>query len=137
MPLTPLDLFIRATDALVKFDANFSSQRDDELDVYILELQGAEVRTLWEKVKTVFDKCLNYFAEEDSSGEDITAADTKYDVAFRCYLKVLASINRKLDELRAPPNARNTIGANDEFRPTRRQNEPRKFVVWNTIPTKL
>lgn len=88
---------------LVKFDPNFSYQRGDELNVYISEIKGAEVIMSWEKINTLFDKCLNYFAEKYSSGEDITAADTKYDTVFRCYLKVLAFINRKLVELRARP----------------------------------
>ena len=77
MPLNPLDLFIRATNALV----NFSSQRDEELDVYILELQGAEVRTLWDKVKFQFEKCLDYLHEDKNSNEDdISAADIKYRI---------------------------------------------------------
>lgn len=46
MLLTPLDLFIRGTNSLVKFDAYFSSQRDEEVDVYILVLLGAAVKTL-------------------------------------------------------------------------------------------
>ncbi|XP_073833229.1 uncharacterized protein [Musca autumnalis] len=101
MPLTPLDLFNRAADALVKFDAYFSSQRDDELDVYILELLGAEARTLWEKVKLQSDICLNYLYEDKNSNKDnLVAADIKFDVAYKCFMNVLSSINRKLGVLR-------------------------------------
>ncbi|XP_073838563.1 uncharacterized protein [Musca autumnalis] len=79
MSVTRLDLFIRATDALVKFDASFSAQRDEELDIYILELQEAEVKRLWDRVKTTFEDCLNFFKEDDSSGNDVTAVDGKYE----------------------------------------------------------
>ena len=67
MVLTPLDFCIRATDALVKFDANFASLRDDDLDIYSLEIQGNEARELWSKVKEMFDKCLNYLQKVNFS----------------------------------------------------------------------
>lgn len=79
MTVTPLDLFIRATNALVKFDVNFSSQR---YEVYIQELQGGEVRALWENVKLQFDKCLDYLYDDQNSNEDdISDAYIKCDVA--------------------------------------------------------
>lgn len=59
MPHTPLDIFVRATDALVKFNANFNSQQDKELHMYILELHRAEVRTPCDKFKF---QCQEYYA---------------------------------------------------------------------------
>ena len=101
MPLSPLDFFIRATDALVKFEANFTSLREEELDIYSLDVQAAEARELWSKVKEMFDQCLTYLqTSEDAESEDITSAESKYDVAYRAYVNVIASINRKLDQLR-------------------------------------
>lgn len=75
MPLSPLDFFIRATDALVKFEANFTSLREEELDIYSLDVQAAEARELWSKVKEMFDQCLKYLqTSKDAESEDITSA---------------------------------------------------------------
>ena len=104
--MTPLDFFIRATDALVKFEANFTSILDEDLDVYSLEIQGAEAKELWVKVKDFFEKCLNDIQSSDtSSAEELTSVESKYDVAFKAYVKVLSAINRKVDQLRTMPKA--------------------------------
>lgn len=60
MPVTPLDWFIRASDALIKFDAHFNLLREDELDEYELEFRSAEMDKLWAKVQETFDKCIDY-----------------------------------------------------------------------------
>ena len=70
MSLTVPDFFIRATDALVKFEANFTSILDEDLDVYSLEIQGVEAKELWGKVKNLFEKCLNDIQSSDSSSAE-------------------------------------------------------------------
>lgn len=54
MPVTPLDWFTRASDALIKFDAHFNLLREDELDEYELEFQSAKMDKLWIEVEETF-----------------------------------------------------------------------------------
>lgn len=43
------------------------------------------------------DQCLTYIhTSEDAEREDITSAESKYDVVYKAYVNVIASINRKL-----------------------------------------
>lgn len=58
MPFTPLDMFIRASDALIKFDAHFNLVRDEDMDEFELEVRCAEIEKLWAKVQEMFDKFL-------------------------------------------------------------------------------
>lgn len=101
MPITPLDFFIRASDALVKFNANFNTLRDEDLDIYCLEVRSSELKTLWVKAKSTFDECLGYLqTAEAATKADIDSADGKYDVAYEAYMQCLSAINRKLDQIR-------------------------------------
>lgn len=60
MSFTPLDMFIRASDALIKFDAHFSLVREEETDEFELEVRCSEIEKLWIKVQEMFDKCLDF-----------------------------------------------------------------------------
>ncbi|XP_075163297.1 uncharacterized protein LOC142235931 [Haematobia irritans] len=102
MTTTPLTAFTRATDAVVRFETKFHSLRDDDLTAYRLECHGSEAKSLWEKVKSLFDECLDFVSTQSNATEAVAAADSKYDVAYNCYLNVMESIQRKLEELRAP-----------------------------------
>ncbi|XP_073811867.1 uncharacterized protein [Musca autumnalis] len=100
MPVTPLDLFIRATDAMVKFDTHFSVMRDEDIDEYDLEVRREEILKLWGKVQELFEKCLDYLMSAvDSKKEDIDSVDSKYDVSYQIYMRCFSSINRKLGKL--------------------------------------
>lgn len=101
MSITPLSMFIRTSDALVKFNAAFQLIRSDEHTVYTLEVQGSELRKLWSKVKSTYDKCLDYLTTlEGASNDDIDAADEKYDSSYRAFVQCLSSINQKLDQIK-------------------------------------
>ena len=106
MPLTSLDFFIRATDALIKFDANFSDLQGDNMDIYALEIQASEVKELWAKVKDRCETCLNDLRSADEPSDDeFTSVESKYHVAYKAYVNALSSINRKVDQLRGSPKA--------------------------------
>ncbi|XP_058976757.1 uncharacterized protein LOC131801808 [Musca domestica] len=101
MPLTPIDMFIRASDALVKFNASFESMSDEELDFQYLKSQMNGLENLWERVQEKFEKgCDFMMTSVETSKEEIDAVDQKYHASFQLYLRCQAAINRKLDQFK-------------------------------------
>ncbi|XP_061396698.1 uncharacterized protein LOC133332313, partial [Musca vetustissima] len=80
MPITPLDLFIRATDAVVKFEAHYNALDTDELDKYDLEVRSEEIQKLWAQAYDMYGKCLEYLMSSvEAKKEDIDSVDTNRD----------------------------------------------------------
>ena len=69
----------------------------------------SEAKSLWDKVKDTYDKCLTSIklAGEDQE-TDLESAQSKYNAAFKAYVNVIASTNRKLDQLRASQKPSNS-----------------------------
>lgn len=101
MPITPLDLFIRASDALVKFEAHYNALNSEEIDRYDLEVRSEEIQKLWAQAHDMFGKCLDYLMSSvDAKKEDIDSVDSKYEVSYQTYLRCLSAIRRKLGQLK-------------------------------------
>ena len=60
MSETALDIFIRDSDALIKFEVRFNDIREDKHSVFNLEIRGKELSLLWEQVKSSYRTCLSY-----------------------------------------------------------------------------
>ena len=97
MPATALDVFIRDSDALIKYEARFNNIREELHSVFNLEIRGKEINLLWEQVKSSYRSCLSYLENsENVEPEDVDAAESKYDATFNAYVTCLALINEKL-----------------------------------------
>lgn len=60
MALTPLYLFTRASDTLVKFNTQFGAVNDEYLEVFNEEIRSSEIAKFWSTVQEQVDKCLNF-----------------------------------------------------------------------------
>ncbi|XP_073841440.1 uncharacterized protein [Musca autumnalis] len=119
MSLSPLDCFIRASDAIVQFEAFFNSLRDEELDIYILEVQSSEAKSLWDKVKETYDQCLASIQLSGEVQENLESAQSKYLVAYKAYVNVIATANRKLDQFRSSQkNSNSSLAQNVASQPS-------------------
>ncbi|XP_073841230.1 uncharacterized protein [Musca autumnalis] len=119
MSLSPLDCFIRASDAIVQFEAFFNSLRDEELDIYILEVQSSEAKSLWDKVKETYDQCLASIQLSGEVQENLESAQSKYLVAYKAYVNVIATANRKLDQFRSSQkNSNSSLAQNVAYQPS-------------------
>ncbi|XP_037809054.1 uncharacterized protein LOC119601889 [Lucilia sericata] len=102
MPLTALERFTRASDAVIKFEANFNNIREEDHHVYYFEVLESELKMCWEKVKITFDKCLDDLeSSEDAEPEDIQVAESKFQSTLNVYARCSKSIKIKIDELEA------------------------------------
>ncbi|XP_046810023.1 uncharacterized protein K02A2.6-like [Lucilia cuprina] len=92
MPLTAHERFTRASDSVIKFEANFNNIREEE----------HELKMCWEKVKITFDKCLDDLeSSEDAEPEGIQVAESKFQSTLTVYARCSKSIKIKIDELEA------------------------------------
>ena len=112
MSITPVSLFIRATDALVKFNAHFLLIKSDDHNTYSLQIQASDIRKLWSKVKSTYDKCMDYLTTLDGAQlDDIDSTDEKYNSSYRVYVDCLSSINQRLDEIKVVEKASHSPAA--------------------------
>lgn len=103
MSLTPIDFFIRASDSLIKFNINFGTLKDEQLDIYSIEVRGSELNKVWARVQETFEECINSLkAYEDASTEQLDSVQSKYDVSYELFMDCLSTINRKLAPFRSP-----------------------------------
>ena len=108
MSETALDIFIRDSDALIKFEARFNLIREDKHSVFNLEIRGKELSLLWEQVKSSYRTCLSYLDNSDNAEPaDIDAAEFKYDATFNAYVNCLSTINEKRHNLES--NAKSNV----------------------------
>ncbi|XP_065356210.1 uncharacterized protein LOC135950606 [Calliphora vicina] len=114
MLVTPLNRFIRASDALIAFEANFNDFPEDIHNVYTLEVQSAEIKLLWEKVKTTYEACLDFLENSDTEPSDVDVAASKYQVTYVAYMKCLGSINEKVSKFKSVPNASDSPVVNSD-----------------------
>ena len=76
--------FVRASDALVKFNAHFSGVKDEEWDIFSLETHREELLTLWAKTQETFEECLASLQDsEEPQKSEIESVDGKYDASHR------------------------------------------------------
>ncbi|XP_065365681.1 uncharacterized protein LOC135958718 [Calliphora vicina] len=100
MSATPLDNFIRESDALIKFATAFVEMRDDTHSVFTLEIRGREITSIWADIKPVYKECLKYLESSDLvDTTDVEAAESKYEATFNAYVNCLGTINEKLSNL--------------------------------------
>lgn len=95
-----LDIFIRESDALIKFGARFNEIRENLHTVFTLEIRAKELNNLWENVKTSYKSCLSFLEHADhADSADVEATESKYDASFNAYVNCLASINERMRNL--------------------------------------
>ncbi|XP_037806234.1 uncharacterized protein LOC119600209 [Lucilia sericata] len=113
MSVTPLNEFIRASDALVTFGAMFNDLGEEIHNVYTLEIQGEEIRRLWEEVRTSYTACLKFFETSASSkSSDVDVAASKYQTTYMAYFQCLGSINQKMDKFKRDSKNSNSSAVN-------------------------
>uniref|UniRef100_A0A1I8NEX5 Uncharacterized protein n=1 Tax=Musca domestica TaxID=7370 RepID=A0A1I8NEX5_MUSDO len=101
MALNPLKNFTRVSDNMVKFCAKIKDAKEEDLDVFILEVKSAELNKKWADLESSFGKCLDYLsAAEDTTAEDIVVVDGKYEVVHDLYMEFVALINKYLHKFR-------------------------------------
>ncbi|XP_037806531.1 uncharacterized protein LOC119600402 [Lucilia sericata] len=105
MSVSPLNSFIRASDALIAFGAMFSNFDEEIHTVYTLEIQSQELKTLWGKVKTTYNECLNSLESEEF---DVAAA--KYKATYTAYIQCGGSIHEFKSALKS--NESPTVNSN-------------------------
>ncbi|XP_075170472.1 uncharacterized protein LOC142242835 [Haematobia irritans] len=108
MPVNTFARFIRAADAVVKFGTRVSSLKEEHLDVYSLRAQVEEAKSLWEKVKERYEECLDDLQEDSDKGK-VESADGKYEATYDAYIRIVSSIERKIDGLKAVHRASTPI----------------------------
>ncbi|XP_075158049.1 uncharacterized protein LOC142231320 [Haematobia irritans] len=108
MPVNTFARFIRAADAVVKFGTRVSSLKEENLDVYSLRAQVEEAKSLWERVKERYEECLDDLQEDSDKGK-VESADGKYEATYDAYIRIVSSIERKIDGLKAVPRASTPI----------------------------
>ena len=97
MSISPLHKFIRASDALVAFEANFNDIKEEVHMVFGLELHGSELKLLWDKVKVTYEQCLDYLnTSDDVEPDDVDATSSKYKTTYNAYISCLSRIHEKL-----------------------------------------
>ena len=128
MPETALDIFIRDSDALVKYEAKFNNIRDDLHSVFNLEIRGKEVNLLWEQAKSSYRSCLSYLENsENAEPADVDAAESKYEATFNAFVNCLSLINEKLHNFE-------TVAKSKESTPTNNVNSADNFCHNLTLP---
>ncbi|XP_075150893.1 uncharacterized protein LOC142225003 [Haematobia irritans] len=108
MPVNTFARFIRAADAVVKFGTRVSSLKEENLDVYSLRAQVEEAKSLWEKVKERYEECLDDLQEDSDKGK-VESADGKYEATYDAYIRIVSTIERKIDGLKAVHRASTPI----------------------------
>ena len=128
MPETALDIFIRDSDALVKYEAKFNNIREDLHSVFNLEIRGKEVNLLWEQAKSSYRSCLSYLENsENAEPADVDAAESKYEATFNAFVNCLSLINEKLHNFE-------TVAKSKESTPTNNVNSADNFCHNLTLP---
>lgn len=65
-----LQQYIRATDGLIRFDAEFDESHLQGSSVYSLEVHRDEMRSIWDGVKNIYQKCLEEVNKSESDNDD-------------------------------------------------------------------
>ncbi|XP_075150623.1 uncharacterized protein LOC142224721 [Haematobia irritans] len=121
MSVFPFDRFIRVSDALIKFHAHFNAMKDEELDVYSLEIRSEELGKLWTKVQDCFEECVaSLQGAGTTQTSDIESVDGKYDASHQAFMNCLSAINRKLGQFRRSRRSSITSSASSVVAASRR-----------------
>ena len=97
MASTPLNLFIRASNSMVRFAAHFGALKEDELDIYDLEVRSEEIQKLWKSVEETFNNCLSQL----ENPEDLDMLYSKYEVSSKEFMRCSSYIKRLLSNIRS------------------------------------
>ena len=101
MPVSALQLFIRASDVVIKFEANFFGLKDADHSIFSLGMRTAEIEKLWGKAKTAYENCLTEIENSETANiDDIDSADSKYNTTFNSYVRCLSAMEEKLENLK-------------------------------------
>ncbi|XP_061389843.1 uncharacterized protein LOC133325030 [Musca vetustissima] len=75
--------------------------KEEDVDIFILEIRSTELSKKWANVENSFEKCIFFLeSSEDSCQEDIESVESKQEVVYDMYMDCLAMINRALHKLR-------------------------------------
>lgn len=78
MSFTPLDSFIRVSDAFVKFVEYVRAMKPEELNLCALEVRSVELEKVWKETQDKFNSCMLYLEmSEDTTRDMIESADHK------------------------------------------------------------
>lgn len=75
--------FITVTDKLSQFESKITTSSDVSLYTHKVRLE--QVRSLWEKVETAYERCSNALADESSNPDDRITMQSKYDYCYSVY----------------------------------------------------
>lgn len=70
-----LDHFIRMADRLVEFEAALNTNAIPISSVFAIETHKEEVKSIWNKLKQAYDKCLEDISNDDVDGEGLAKDD--------------------------------------------------------------
>ncbi|XP_065370843.1 uncharacterized protein LOC135962859 [Calliphora vicina] len=97
MSVSELDRFIRASDALISFQAYFNDIKEDVHTVFTLELHSDELKTLMDTVKLTYQKCLDFLSTSDTAEpDDIDVTSAKYQSTYTAFVNCLSKIRERL-----------------------------------------
>ena len=101
MSITPVSIFIRASDNVIQFEANFNEIQPELHTLSILEVHSSELSNLWDQVRSSYERSLIFLenSEEVEPG-DLDVVASKYHVTYLAYIKCLGIINEKLNAIR-------------------------------------
>ena len=113
MSITPVSIFIRASDNIILFEANFNELNPELHTLSILDVHSSELSNLWDQVRSSYERSLNFLenSEEVEPG-DLDVIASKYHVTYLSYIKCLGNINEKLNAIRITMNESNSPGNN-------------------------
>ncbi|XP_075157594.1 uncharacterized protein LOC142230857 [Haematobia irritans] len=109
-----LEAFIMVADDLVEFEAHLSDKQFPLDSIHSISVHKEELRSLWERVRSIYDKCLADIREEDLSeahggaheekGDDGSAGlletiKDKYRNAYLTYCRCQTRLNEICDAL--------------------------------------
>lgn len=58
MAFTPMEKFL--TNSMVRYTAHFDVMKEEELNIYDLEVRSEDIRKLWKLVEETFNNCLSH-----------------------------------------------------------------------------
>ncbi|XP_023293941.2 uncharacterized protein LOC111677110 [Lucilia cuprina] len=101
-----LQQYIRATDGLVRFDAELDESNISASSIYSLEVHRDEMKSIWEGVKNIYQKCLEELNKRKSTEDpsksptaDEETISSRHQTAYTTYVRFISRINSRIQEV--------------------------------------
>lgn len=100
--MSSLQQFIRSTDGLIQFDAEFDDRYMVDASQFSIEVHRDEMKSIWEKVKSVYEKCLaELYEKHDASDDQSNVQETitsRYQTAYATYVRFISRLNSHIQQ---------------------------------------